>query len=126
MSELTITNDDERRDAVMRAAKAYDKLYEEIHNKDAEIARLSIDLESVRGQIVQLELCIAQERNRTEMLQNERDDAILEKSTLHVMFHNLKAQLDAFVLPLPELPAATRKKTNGKKEEATNDDTKPN
>jgi hypothetical protein len=100
---------DTARDAVMRAAHAYDTLREQTRAHEEKLLEATTALEHRNARIEQLELALAEERARCQALQTERDAAVLERAELHVCFASIAAQIAAFVTPLPPLPSRRRK-----------------
>lgn len=112
-TDRELARTDEVRDAVLRAAKTYDEFHERIRKLENDVFDLTTLAASKQARIEQLEVSLAEERNRASVCQSERDDAVAASSELLAVFHLVKAQLDTVVTPLPELPSQ-RKRRNGK------------
>lgn len=115
----------DEREVILRAASAYDGLRAQIDALTAQLtetgdryaAQLTEARDAIRSrdtQIGQLELALAEERNRSATLQADRDQAVLERGELLAVFHMFRAQLEAITIPMPPLPTrATRRRKNG-------------
>lgn len=96
-------------EAVREAAAAWGRKGEEntmLRKKNRELAE---SLNEVRALLRVTDLALSEEKNRSRTLQADRDQAVTERAELHVMMVNIKAQMDAFVVPLDPLPSKRRK-----------------
>lgn len=103
-----ITVNGHQRDLMIEAAMAYDETQKRITNLEDQLKRAVAALEAKKLEIDNLNLLLAQERNRNDNYRNERDQAVAERAEVLAILSNLRAMLEKAEIPLP-----LRRKRNG-------------
>jgi DNA repair exonuclease SbcCD ATPase subunit len=128
--EITMTTTTpEHRDAVMRAAEAFDatqkqitglqdQLKQEQLRHQEQLHKAIAGLEERSHQIEELKLLLAQERNNAASYRAECDQARADRSDVLAVLANFQAILDRFEGQLAMPPHRARKKNGGKHVEA--------
>lgn len=107
--------------ALMQAAAAYSSLNGKINTLQGQLHEALVALEGRNERIKVLDqalldqqqnhaLDLATARNNMEVYRQQRDEALLERDQLRVVFASFKAQLDAVELPLPAPPVKNGKR----------------
>jgi hypothetical protein len=117
---------DPERDAMMSAAAAYDRAARRTAELQEMLIKAQLGLEAKNREIAKLELDLATERNRVTNYQNERDQAVQDRSDLAAFVAGIRAQFERFELPMPIIRRGKRKPavaadTNGNGETAMPD-----
>src|ERR1044071_8018475 len=98
----------EQRELIIQAAVAYDETQKQITNLEDQLRRAIAALEAKKFEIDNLNLLLAQERNRNDNYRNERDQAVAERAEVLAILSNVRA-----VLEKAEIPVRLRRKPNG-------------
>jgi hypothetical protein len=98
----------QQRDLIIQAAVAYDETQKRITNLEDQLKRAAAVLEAKKFEIDNLNLLLAQERNRNDNYRNERDQAFAERAEVVAILSNVRAMLDKAEIPFP-----VRRKRNG-------------
>jgi hypothetical protein len=93
--------DEHDREVSIAAAEAFDRAKRERDELIQRVMEATAGLEAKNVTISQLELALAEERNRGATYRNERDQAIQERADLCALFANVYNQLERFELPIP-------------------------
>jgi len=93
---------------IIQAAVAYDETQKRITNLEDQIKRAAAALEAKKFEIDNLNLLLAQERNRNDNYRNERDQAFAERAEVIAILSNVRAMLEKAEIPFP-----VRRKRNG-------------
>jgi hypothetical protein len=104
------TETDEKREAVIRAAFAYDQIKDENEALKRRLSEALTGLEHKNHVLAQAELRNAELQNLAESYKAERDDAMRYRSDLLATLHNVKALVNDLEIPYSPL----RKRRNGK------------
>jgi hypothetical protein len=120
-----LTRDPER-DAMMSAAAAYDRAARRQVELQEMLIKAQLGLEAKNREIAKLELDLATERNRVTNYQNERDQAVQDRSDLAAFVAGIRAQFERFELPMPIIRRGKRRPSiaadaNGGSESAMSD-----
>src|SRR5689334_5273967 len=97
-----------QRDLMIEAAVAYDETQKRIASLEDQVKRAVAALEAKKFEIDNLNLLLAQERNRNDNYRNERDQAFAERAEALAILSNLRAMLEKAEVPFP-----VRRKRNG-------------
>ena len=98
----------EQRDLIIQAAVAYDETQKRITNLEDQLKRAAAALEATKFEIDNLNLLLAQERNRNDNYRNERDQAFAERAEVIAILSNVRAMVEKAEIPFP-----VRRKRNG-------------
>src|SRR5689334_25436811 len=98
----------QQRDLIIQAAVAYDETQKRITNLEDQLKLAAAALEAKKFEIDNLNLLLAQERNRNDSYRNERDQAFAERAEALAILSNLRAMLEKAEVPFP-----VRRKRNG-------------
>ena len=98
----------EQRDLIIQAAVAYDETQKRITNLEDQLKRAAAALEAKKFEIDNLNLLLAQERNRNDNYRNERDQAFAERAEVIAILSNVRAMVEKAEIPFP-----IRRKRNG-------------
>jgi len=98
----------EQRDLIIQAAVAYDETQKRITNLEDQLKRAAAALEAKKFEIDNLNLLLAQERNRNDNYRNERDQAFAERAEVIAILSNVRAMVEKAEIPFP-----VRRKRNG-------------
>src|SRR6516165_5843413 len=98
----------QQRDLIIQAAVAYDETQKRITNLEDQLKRAAAALEAKKFEIDNLNLLLAQERNRNDNYRNERDQAVAERAEVLAILSNVRAMVEKAEIPLP-----VRRKRNG-------------
>jgi hypothetical protein len=98
----------EQRDLIIQAAVAYDETQKRITVLEDQLKRAAAALEAKKFEIDNLNLLLAQERNRNDNYRNERDQAFAERAEVMAILSNVRAMLEKAEIPFP-----ARRKRNG-------------
>src|SRR5215467_13939167 len=104
---LTVSG--QKRDLVIQAAMTYDEMQKRIASQENQLHRAVAALEARKFEIDNLNLLLAQERNRNDNYRNERDQAVAERAEVLAILSNVRAMVEKAEIPLP-----VRRKGNGK------------
>jgi len=97
------------REITLRAAAAFDRAAREREDLKVKLSDLLLELRVKEGYIGQLEFQLAEERNRVQSYQGERDDAVDEMLRVKAHLSNVKA-----ILADADLPPPASKRKRGK------------
>ena len=100
----TITPASEHEEAVTKAAAYFAIRNREMAEMKAKLESYIVACRERDARIEQLEISLAEERNRSAHMQNQRDDAIGDRAMLEALFASIKVQVDAFQLPQQVIP----------------------
>src|SRR5262252_6903890 len=98
----------QQRDLIIQAAVAYDETQKRITNLEDQLKRAAAALEAKKFEIDNLNLLLAQERNRNDNYRNERDQAFAERAEVIAILSNVRAMVEKAEIPFP-----VRRKRNG-------------
>jgi hypothetical protein len=98
----------QQRDLIIQAAVAYDETQQRIMNLEDQLKRAAAALEARKFEIDNLNLLLAQERNRNDNYRNERDQAVAERAEVIAILSNVRAMVEKAEIPFP-----VRRKRNG-------------
>lgn len=104
---MTETDDANEREAITRAANAYDRLNRQIESLKADLHAAKIDIEAKQARIDQLLVALSEERTKGQTLEEERDRSMQERTAVATLFNNLKMQINSFEIAVPVLPTRT-------------------
>ena len=99
----------QQRDLIIQAAVAYDETQKRIAKLEDQLKQAAAALEARKFEIDNLNLLLAQERNRNDNYRNERDQAVAERAEVLAILSNVRAMVEKAEIPLP-----VRRKGNGK------------
>src|SRR5215471_11107287 len=91
----------QQRDLIIQAAVAYDETQKRITNLEDQLKRAAAALEARKFEIDNLNLLLAQERNRNDNYRNERDQAVAERAEVLAILSNVRAMVEKAEIPLP-------------------------
>lgn len=94
----------QERDAIVRAAHAYDQLNSRIASLRDDLDEATLKIASRDAEIGQLQIALAAERSRLATFEDMARTAISERAAVVTLFHSLKHQVDHFTINLPPLP----------------------
>src|SRR5690242_20991910 len=95
----------QQRDLIIQAAVAYDETQKRITNLEDQLKLAAAALEAKKFEIDNLNLLLAQERNRNDNYRNERDQAVAERAEVVAVLSNVRA-----VVEKAEIPMSLRRK----------------
>ena len=98
----------QQRDLIIEAAVAYDETQKRITYLEDQLKRAAAALEAKKFEIDNLNLLLAQERNRNDNYRNERDQAVAERAEVSAILSNVRAMVEKAEIPMP-----LRRKRNG-------------
>jgi 2C-methyl-D-erythritol 2,4-cyclodiphosphate synthase len=98
----------QERDLILQAAVAYDETQKQSTNLEDRVKRAIAALEAKKFEIHNLNLLLAQERNRNDKYRNELDQAVAERAEVVAILSNVRAMVEKAEVPLP-----IRRKRNG-------------
>ena len=98
----------QQRDLIIEAAVAYDETQKRITYLEDQLKRAAAALEAKKFEIDNLNLLLAQERNRNDNYRNERDQAVAELAEVSAILSNVRAMVEKAEIPMP-----LRRKRNG-------------
>jgi hypothetical protein len=84
----------QQRDLMIQAAVAYDETQKRIASLENQLNRAVAALEAKNLEIDNLNLLLAQERNRNDNHRNERDQAVAERAEVIAILSNVRAMLE--------------------------------
>jgi hypothetical protein len=92
---------DPERSAMMNAAAAYDRAARRQAELQEMLIKAQLGLEAKNREIEKLEIDLQSERGRVAIYQDERDQAIQDRSDLAAFVAGIRAQFERFELPAP-------------------------
>jgi hypothetical protein len=90
-----------QRDLMIEAAMAYDETQKRIANLEDQVKRAVAALEAKKFEIDNLNLLLAQERNRNDNYRNERDQAVAERAEVLAILSNVRAVVEKAEISMP-------------------------
>jgi hypothetical protein len=92
--------DGQQRDVMIQAAVAYDETQKRIASLEDQLNRAVAALEAKNLEIENLNLLLAQERNRNDNHRNERDQAVAERAEVIAILSNVRAMVEKAEIPM--------------------------
>ncbi len=89
-----------QRDLMIEAALAYDETQKRIATLEDQVKRAVAALEAKKFEIDNLNLLLAQERNRNDNYRNERDQAVAERAEVLALLSNVRAVVEKAEIPM--------------------------
>lgn len=92
---------DHQRDLMIEAAMAYDETQKRIASLEDQVKRAVAALEAKKFEIDNLNLLLAQERNRNDNYRNERDEAVAERAEALAILSNVRRVVEKAETSVP-------------------------
>ena len=103
-AEAIITMNDTDREAVIRAAAAYDKVEQITHELQRRLDETAAHLKAQETLVNELRLSLSEERNNCATYRAEAERARADSTAILGLLSNCKAMFDGFEIPSEKLP----------------------